>query len=319
MTILDFPASPVQGQTFQDWIWDGTKWTGTQPMGPPGLPGFTETTAQFVVPQVGAAVNVFVLDTYWAQPGAPVFIGGMVAMVQILDPPSEMTLIRLQDNITPDTIVNTVIPAGTTVSPAGFPGPLGPTGLAPMLNVLPSVPSASALPTTGNCAGDARVALDTGHVWMWDGIQWMDLGPITTGPTGPQGPIGPPGPPGPSGAEETGPWIPLVVGPGWNTSGNTLSCRMQLNGQQIQFRGDIIANPNFSGQTNLGNLPAGITPPSTNRFIPISATTSSPPGYCVVIFIIVSSGSLIIMPPFGAPPVMTGINLSCTVPLDTLP
>lgn len=317
MSILDFPAAPVQGETYQDWIWDGTKWTGTQPVGPPGQSGFTLTTAQFVVPQIGAAVDVYVLDTSWAQPGAPVYIAGMVGMVQIIDSPTEMTLIRLQDNLNPDTIVNTPIPAGSTVSPAGFQGPLGPTGLAPMMNVLPAVADSSALPTTGNCAGDARVTLDTLHVWMWDSTAWIDLGAITTGPEGPPGPMGPPGPAGPSGAEETGPWLPIVVGPGWNATGNTLMCRMQLNGQQLQLRGNAAASPAWTGQINLGNLPAGITPPLENRFVPIIATCVASPGYCEMMLAIVSSGALILLPPYGAPTNgFNGINLACVVPLD---
>lgn len=27
MAVIDFPSSPVLGQTFQNWIWDGVKWT----------------------------------------------------------------------------------------------------------------------------------------------------------------------------------------------------------------------------------------------------------------------------------------------------
>lgn len=318
--MLDFPPAPVPGETYGDWIWDGVKWTGTAPAGPPGQSGFTETTTQFTVPQVGGSVDIFVADTSWAQPGAAVFIAGMVAMVQVIDPPFDMTLIRLQDELNPDTIVNTVIPAGTTVSPAGFPGPIGPTGLAPLMNVLPSVATAADLPTTGNCAGDARIALDTNHVWFWDGNAWIDLGAITTGPEGPPGAVGPPGPAGPSGSSETGPWLPIVLGPGWSAVGNTLMCRMQLNGQQLQFKGGASASPAFTTQISMGSLPAGITSPIDNRFVPIIGTTSAAPGYAVLMLAIVPGGALILVPPFGAPSQgYSGVNVSCTVPLDAVP
>lgn len=40
------------------------------------------------------------------------------------------------------------------------------------------VATATGLPTVGNSPGDARVALDTDHIWVWDGItlRWVDTG-----------------------------------------------------------------------------------------------------------------------------------------------
>jgi len=46
--------------------------------------------------------------------------------------------------------------------------------------------------------GDGWVTSDTGHLWVWDGAQWNDMGPFA-GQQGPQGPQGPPGPPGDAG------------------------------------------------------------------------------------------------------------------------
>lgn len=40
------------------------------------------------------------------------------------------------------------------------------------------VATASALPPSGNSIGDARIANDTGHLYVWDGTQWVDQGDI---------------------------------------------------------------------------------------------------------------------------------------------
>lgn len=322
MTMLDFPAVPTVGETFQDWIWDGTKWTGTLPVGPPGESAFSTTTTPFTVPQVGSPVSVSVLDTDWAQPGMCVFIAGMVAMVQTVVG-LELTLIRLQDNLSPDTIVNTVIPVGSLVSPAGFPGPIGPQGgPGQLLTMQPSVPTASALPLTGNCPGDARITIDTGHLWVWDGGNaWMDLGVISEGPAGPAGPQGPVGPPGPGGSSETTPWTSIAVDPtGWNALGSTVACRTALNGQVLQFRGTATAISPVTNQSTLGFLPPGIQAPIENRFVSIICGTAASPGYMTGVMAIVTSGSIVIFPPYGAP--TQGLNsiwLSCDIPMDIGP
>jgi hypothetical protein len=49
------------------------------------------------------------------------------------------------------------------------------------------VATASALPPTGNTQGDARIANDTGHLYIWDGSTWVDQGDIIDAPPGPQG------------------------------------------------------------------------------------------------------------------------------------
>jgi len=45
------------------------------------------------------------------------------------------------------------------------------------------VATASALPPTGNTQGDARIANDTGHLYIWDGVTWVDQGDIIDYPT----------------------------------------------------------------------------------------------------------------------------------------
>ncbi len=84
--------------------------------------------------------------------------------------------------------------------PAGEPGPQGPPGLG--LNVKGSVPTVGDLPPTGNQPNDAYTVESTGDMWVWNGTQWVNAGPVR-GPQGPPGPQGQQGPPGATGA--TGP------------------------------------------------------------------------------------------------------------------
>lgn len=41
-----------------------------------------------------------------------------------------------------------------------------------------SVENAAALPQTGNKTGDAYITQDNGHLYTWDGAQWVDCGEI---------------------------------------------------------------------------------------------------------------------------------------------
>ena len=67
----------------------------------------------------------------------------------------------------------------------GFHGKDG-TGIA----LKESVASYSSLPATGNTVGDARLARDSGRLYIWDGaLPWKDAGPF-------KGDTGQPGPPG---------------------------------------------------------------------------------------------------------------------------
>jgi hypothetical protein len=63
-------------------------------------------------------------------------------------------------------------------------GPQGPQGeLGPPLKILGTVPSAGALPPTGNTIGDMYIATDNGHLYIWDGTMWDDAGPLGTSTT----------------------------------------------------------------------------------------------------------------------------------------
>jgi hypothetical protein len=109
-------------------------------------------------------------------------------------------------------------PPGPT-GPEGPSGPMGPAGPAGSqgpagtgINMKGSVPTSSALPSTGNVNGDAYITTDTDHLWVWEGSAWVDCGNIQ-GPAGPAGAQGPQGQPGTQGA--TGPTGPQ--GPKGNT------------------------------------------------------------------------------------------------------
>ena len=114
----------------------------------------------------------------------------------------------------PDGVTGPTGPAGPTgatgpTGPQGPTGAQGPSGTA--IAVKGSVASSPSLPATGNNPGDAYIASDTGHLWVWNGTTWMDTGPVQ-GPVGPAGAVGPQGPVGAAGAQgptgSTGPGGP---------------------------------------------------------------------------------------------------------------
>ncbi len=114
--------------------------------------------------------------------------------------------------------------------PQGPQGPAGPQGQG--LTIVGSLPDAASLPQpySGN-TGDGYIVQNTGHLWIWDGSQWNDVGNISgpagadgasaydiwlslgntgsstdfinslTGPAGPQGPAGANGADGAPGAQ----------------------------------------------------------------------------------------------------------------------
>ena len=100
------------------------------------------------------------------------------------------------------TTVSPGIPIPGPVGPQGNPGIQGPPGQAGAngggLLVKGTVPTAGDLPPGGS-PGDGWIAVDTGHLWTWNGSGWIDAGPFG-GPPGPQGSPGPTGPTGPEGA-----------------------------------------------------------------------------------------------------------------------
>ncbi|QDF18816.1 hypothetical protein SEA_SCENTAE_97 [Gordonia phage SCentae] len=83
----------------------------------------------------------------------------------------------------------------------GLPGPEGQRGPAgTSVTIVDDVPTPAELPTdlTADDAGIGYVTQNDGHLWVWGGSSWTDVGPIR-GPEGPQGPKGDPGSQGPKG------------------------------------------------------------------------------------------------------------------------
>ena len=98
------------------------------------------------------------------------------------------------------------LPYGQT-GPTGPQGPRGPQGdTGPKgdpygaLEYRGTVPTANDLPAAGNVDGDARIALDTGRMWVYNGSAtrrfigvaagWTDVAPASAGITGPTGATG---------------------------------------------------------------------------------------------------------------------------------
>ena len=78
-------------------------------------------------------------------------------------------------------------------------GPKGDDGTS--VSIVGSVTDSTQLPTTAK-PGDGYITSVDGHLWVFDGTSWHDVGSVQ-GPDGPAGPQGPPGPQGQIGA--TGP------------------------------------------------------------------------------------------------------------------
>lgn len=109
---------------------------------------------------------------------------------------------------------NVVLGGGVT----GDTGPTGPQGTA--IQVVGSVPTSNQLPLSDNQPNDAYIVVDEGDLYVWNGSQWNNVGPIVgpTGPTGSQGITGPTGSQGATGPTSTvpgptGPTGPAVTGP----------------------------------------------------------------------------------------------------------
>lgn len=70
---------------------------------------------------------------------------------------------------------------------SGATGATGPVG--PGITLKGIVDSYEDLPMVGNEVGDVYITSETSHGWAWDGVQWVDIGPMVgpTGATGPQG------------------------------------------------------------------------------------------------------------------------------------
>lgn len=92
--------------------------------GTDGINAFTETTADFIVPAIGATVTIFVEDTSWMGVGQPIFVEGP-AMFQVATIVNSTqitaTFLGQAGNVSPAATIS--FPAN--VSPGGIQGALG--------------------------------------------------------------------------------------------------------------------------------------------------------------------------------------------------
>lgn len=84
------------------------------------------------------------------------------------------------------------------VGPTGPTGPTGPQGTS--IDFKGSVADVPSLPGSAEVNDAYIVQSDGGHLWVWDGSEWDDIGQIV-GPQGVTGPTGPTGDTGPTGAQ----------------------------------------------------------------------------------------------------------------------
>ena len=105
----------------------------------------------------------------------------------------------------------------------GTPGPPGPPGAdGTSVNIVGKVPTAADLPVLGPAdAGSGYITADDGHLHVWDGDSWTDVGTIA-GPPGATGPAGATGPTGPTGTPGT-PGAPGQGVPTGGTAGQVLA------------------------------------------------------------------------------------------------
>ncbi|MBI1289436.1 MAG: hypothetical protein GC178_17855 [Flavobacteriales bacterium] len=102
--------------------------------------------------------------------------------------------------------------------PTGAQGPAGANGTS--VQIHGSATTSTNLPASGNTTGDGYLTQDDGHLWVWGGTDWTDVGQIqgpggATGPQGPAGLQGATGPQGPAGQDGVEP------APAWRLGGNS--------------------------------------------------------------------------------------------------
>lgn len=157
-------------------------------------------------------------------------------------------------------------PAG----PQGQPGPQGPAGIG--INVKGQVATAADLPPVG-LIGDAWIAADTGHLWVYTGMgTWIDAGPIQ-GPQGPQGPPGAPGAPADLADIIAGTCIGIATGPGQG--------QITVNAQVGCIQSPLVGDVNAAGYSlnSLGQLGVNGNVNITGQYlingVPLSGSVSS--------------------------------------------
>jgi microcystin-dependent protein len=101
------------------------------PQGPAGRSSFSQLSQAMRIPCVGdPPYTIHVTDTSWMLPGELIYIPGAGTFIVIGNPLDQYT-VQIQNSGDPtNTACGTMIPAGTTISPANMRGPTGPQGVA---------------------------------------------------------------------------------------------------------------------------------------------------------------------------------------------
>jgi hypothetical protein len=140
----------------------------------------------------------------------------------------------------------------------GGTGPTGATGAdgadGTSVAIQGSVATSGNLPTSGNSEGDGYITQNTGHLWIWDGSNWVDAG-LIQGPAGANGSNGATGATGSTGADG--------AANAWGLSGNATTVSGNFIGttdaQPLKFSTN---NTQRMVITETGNIGIGEPAPS---------------------------------------------------------
>jgi hypothetical protein len=189
------------------WIWTGTTWLDIGPfVGPKGDTGFTGFTGPAGSAATTGSTGVIGFTGSTGIQGASVIIKGSVATSANLP----LTGNQQNDAYVTLNTGNLWVWTGIAWLDVGpFVGPIGATGDTGNIGergpqgasviIKGSVATSGDLPFAGNQQNDGYVTLDTGHLWVWTGLTWLDVGPFV-GPIGATGNTGNTGERGPQGA-----------------------------------------------------------------------------------------------------------------------
>lgn len=138
---------------------------------------------------------------------------------------------------------------------SGSIGPTGPTGQqAVSANLKGSVDSVAQLPATSNTVNDAYFVSETNTLYVWDGAQWFDAGPIM-GPSGSPGPSGQSGYTGSQGASGSigysgSQGVAGATGPSGLLGYTGSRGPSGTSGSSIRFLGSVATIQNLPSQSN---------------------------------------------------------------------
>lgn len=128
--------------------------------GTDGRDSFTTTTFGFTVPLVGSTVAIQTDDSAFMVVGEPVFIGGGAGTYQVTDTSSFNQPIVKNLGYTGNAAPGTPIANGVTITPTGFVGPAGPSGVGTLNSISPTTTKGDLIVDNG---ATSPVASDVRH------------------------------------------------------------------------------------------------------------------------------------------------------------